>query len=262
MATTKTRKPTKKKTGTKAKAPTETKTLDFIFWGIACFWKEPGHYRVLLPDGRPNGLPSGVRPHMAEVWFRPKDIQIQRPPRWKPFADQSFRIDQPYEMVVDGITSRSLTDDELFNYLPSLTVADPNFRVSKNPGFILDTTIDRGTLSAHQLPDSGDNGSIYVQWHVEFDDHITLRFGAHEFIVPGDITQVIIANIADTAKKDVDNDFRLYRVLTDDREGKLSVCPPKNKPPQNGNEPEHPPHSRFHMLCPFIDCSGAGYWYP
>jgi hypothetical protein len=248
----------------KRKTTAKTKSLDFIFWGIACFWKEPGQYRVLLPDGRSNDLPGGVNPHRAEVWFRPRSVAVVPPQGWPPFDPNSFTIFQPCEMFVDGITRKDSPDDaRLWGYLPSLTDADEQFRISKNPPAILQTTIDCGTLSAHQLPKQGDKpGSIYVKWQVDFTDPLTLRFGSSLFVLPVGIEQVVIANTATRGKEEDVSDYRLYRMLTERPTLELDVPLPRRKPLQDGREPDEPPHKQFSILCPFIDCSGSGYWYP
>jgi hypothetical protein len=235
------------------------KQLEFIFWGIACFWKTGDQYRVLLPDGRPDHIPQGVRPHVADVWFRPKDVAVRPSRHWKPFYANSFCIEQPSTMVVDGIELGTVDDQGLIDYLPSLKVADSQYTISDNPHFILETHIAGGTLKAHQLPDSGDNGSIYVQWCVNFADRVTLSFGSIRVPVPAGITQVVIANTAGSSTQANGHDFRLYRMLTDHPELDLDVPKPKNSPPHDGQEPDDPPRSGFLKFCPFIDCSGAGY---
>jgi hypothetical protein len=232
------------------------RTLEIIFWGMACFYvdEDAGTVDVILPDGRYNN-PSGVETHYPMLWLRPTDKPPVKGRIWYEYMVNNFAIINPCDLVISGIKATPLDTTMLDDRLPSLTKADKSFALANRMSrqSIMEMTIDRGTLSAHEFP----KGAIAVKWVVEVENTVTLDFGMTFLKLHPDTEQITIANAARSSMM-MPQHFVLYRKLATVKKGTLNQKAPKVAPQKGGATIIDPPPD-FSVASPFVDCSGAGY---
>lgn len=235
------------------------RTIEIIFWGMACFQKTDGGFRVMLPDGRTNNLP-GVETHYPCYWIRPSG----KPPKnkkgtWFTNGENNFLMFLPGDLTITGLNATPMVTTDFDDRLPSLTKSDSAFTLASrsNRESMLELTIDRGVLSAHKFP----KGAIGTKWTVQAEDNADVVFdcGITSLTLDPATVQVTIAN---SARSDMmmpgHNHFRLYRKLATVKEGALEVTEPLI-PPQKGGAAiiDQPPD--FGIDSPFVDCSNSFY---
>ncbi|HKR65967.1 MAG TPA: hypothetical protein VJZ00_19705 [Thermoanaerobaculia bacterium] len=217
-----------------------TRRLEIFFYGLACFDPQGAGYRVLFPDGR-NPAPFDIPPHRFALWEN----------------GNKHPITTPATLVISGLKATPLHDLWLRKRLPSLQKSDPNFTIDSQPVTIVQMTIDRGILTAHQdepQPPKPDE-AIVVRWAVEAEDdaEIEFAFGAVVIRIPDTTEEVVLENASDLPPG-ADSDFNLYRKISTDKNTPLGKPLKPAEKPLPGI-PIH--HGGIRMHCPFIDCSIA-----
>lgn len=232
-----------------------TRQLEIIIYGMACFDEQAnGNYRVLLPDGRQPG-PFRIPPHAAAVWVRGRDVPA--PAQWQwPAERNDFTIGAPSKMSITGLNRTPLDKANFRDRLANLLDSDPDFKIDPNPQALVDFTIDRGTLTAHEFP----SGMKMAKWMVEADDGAAIRFvvGKNWIEIPEKAQQVIIANagVTEEAGPSGDSHFLLFRKLSTNKLGQLAPKAPRTKPQLLGIKLQQP-SQRYVPRTPRVDCSSV-----
>ncbi len=231
--------------------------LEIIIYGLACFQStnRGAAFRVLFPDGR-NPAPYRIPPHKAALWVRERSSPATA--RWPFLVDRNdFAVDVRGKLTITGLKKTPLDDKNFSGRLADLRDSDPNFKIDANPEAIIEMTIDRGRLSAHEFP----TGMILVRWlaDVEEGQKVTLSFADGYIELPEDTKQVVIANAGEPEDERIegDNHFMLYRKLATQKTGQLRPLQSRTTPQFQGLTLIDPTHKYVRPRTPFVDCSSV-----